>query len=113
VSTVNFRIEFLIVAGQKFSRTQEEIRIGSGITYSTNPANSSLSAVAEMDTVLSGMFSFHIPSGTWQKICDDLGVPFLSGHRNSPIIRARVGHSMLFHHVSCRLHLSVILNLTA
>lgn len=82
------------------SRTTDETRIGGGITYSTNPANSSLSTAAEMDTVLSGMFSFHIPSGTWQNICDDLGVPFLSGQRNSPIIRARVGHSMLFHHVS-------------
>ncbi|XP_059476925.1 muskelin [Neocloeon triangulifer] len=77
--------------------SQDETRLGAGITYSTNSSAASVTLGAEMDTVLSGMFSFHIPSGSWQKICDDLGVPILSGQRSSSIIRARVGHSMLFH----------------
>ncbi|CAB3372834.1 Hypothetical predicted protein [Cloeon dipterum] len=79
--------------------SHDETRLGASasITYSTNASGNALSTAAEMDTVLSGMYSFHIPSGTWQKICDDLGVPIMSGQKNSPIIRARVGHSMLFH----------------
>ncbi|XP_074644616.1 muskelin-like isoform X2 [Tubulanus polymorphus] len=40
------------------------------------------------DPVFSGLFCYHIPTNTWNKICDD-----------GEHIKSRIGHSMLFHPV--------------
>ncbi|XP_041349762.1 muskelin-like [Gigantopelta aegis] len=38
------------------------------------------------DPVFSGLFAYHVPTNTWQKLLDD-----------SSELRSRIGHSMLFH----------------
>ncbi|KAF4519079.1 hypothetical protein B566_EDAN001671 [Ephemera danica] len=51
------------------------------------------------DTVFSGLYAFHVATSTWSKLCEDSEVPvsLAATGVGSPVIRSRVGHSMLFH----------------
>jgi hypothetical protein len=53
--------------------------------------------VGSSEPTFSGLFSYHVPTNTWKKLCDDSSRP---GSPGVPAIRSRVGHSMLFHPVS-------------
>jgi hypothetical protein len=45
----------------------------------------------------SGLYSYHVPTGTWIRLaCDIADKPY---SRDMPIYRSRAGHSMLFHPV--------------
>ncbi|XP_049964033.1 muskelin isoform X1 [Schistocerca serialis cubense] len=50
--------------------------------------------VGPVEPIFSGLFSYHVPTNTWKKLCDDSCWP-----EGAPCtaIRSRVGHSMLFH----------------
>ncbi|XP_023702338.1 muskelin [Cryptotermes secundus] len=50
--------------------------------------------VGTSEPTFSGLFSYHVPTNTWTKLCDDSSRP---GSPGVPTIRSRVGHSMLFH----------------
>ncbi|XP_069681633.1 muskelin [Periplaneta americana] len=50
--------------------------------------------VGSSEPTFSGLFSYHVPTNTWKKLCDDCSRP---GSPGVPTIRSRVGHSMLFH----------------
>ncbi|KAK7873640.1 hypothetical protein R5R35_009328 [Gryllus longicercus] len=50
--------------------------------------------VGTSDPIFSGLYSYHVPTNTWTKLCDDCSRPSSPG---VPTIRSRVGHSMLFH----------------
>ncbi|KAJ8686742.1 hypothetical protein QAD02_022536 [Eretmocerus hayati] len=52
------------------------------------------SATSSNESVFSGLYSYHVPTGTWQKLACDISRP---GNPDVPSIRSRVGHSMLFH----------------
>lgn len=52
------------------------------------------------ESQFSGLYSYHVPTGTWKKLACDASQPSIA---NVPSIRSRVGHSMLFHPVSIRL----------
>lgn len=54
------------------------------------PANST-------EPVYSGLYSYHVPTSTWTALASDIARP---SPPNVPVIRSRVGHSMLFHPVS-------------
>ena len=56
--------------------------------------------VGSSEPIFSGLFSYHVPTNTWTKLCDDCSRP---GSPGVPTIRSRVGHSMLFHPVSTSL----------
>jgi hypothetical protein len=53
--------------------------------------------IGSTEPTFSGLYSYHVPTNTWQKLCDDCSRP---GSPGAPTIRSRVGHSMLFHPVS-------------
>ncbi|XP_046436398.1 muskelin isoform X1 [Neodiprion lecontei] len=46
------------------------------------------------EPVFSGLYSYHVPTGTWSRLACDIARP---SPPNIPTIRSRVGHSMLFH----------------
>ena len=72
---------------------------GSGIG-SVNPAVEGEDHV-EPSSILSGLYSYHIPTSTWKK---------LRNNRSEP--QPRIGHSMLFHPVrSCASCLVFVLTL--
>lgn len=49
------------------------------------------------EPVFSGLYSYHVPTGTWDKLdCDTID----KCSRDVPKYRSRAGHSMLFHSVS-------------
>ncbi|XP_014207147.1 muskelin [Copidosoma floridanum] len=54
------------------------------------------------DLNFSGLFSYHVPTGTWQKLAHDIGRPNI---QNLPSIKSRVGHSMLFNPASRKLYI--------
>lgn len=56
-----------------------------------------------LEPIFSGLYSFHVPTGTWTKLACDVS---RSNIANLPVVRSRVGHSMLFHPVG-----SVLFNL--
>lgn len=56
-----------------------------------NPGN----VVSNPEPVFSGLYSYHIPTNTWNLLWDDTSP-------GGPRIKSRVGHSMLFHPVSIR-----------
>ncbi|XP_033315653.1 muskelin isoform X1 [Bombus bifarius] len=45
------------------------------------------------EPTFSGLYSYHVPTGTWNKLACDIAKPC----PNAPTIRSRAGHSMLFH----------------
>lgn len=47
------------------------------------------------EPTFSGLYSYHVPTGTWNKLACDIAKPC----PNAPTIRSRAGHSMLFHPV--------------
>jgi hypothetical protein len=67
---------------------------GAPVAISGNSAGSN-------DTIFSGLYAFHIPTSTWSMLCDDSAVPvsLAASGVMSPVVRSRVGHSMLFHPV--------------
>lgn len=46
----------------------------------------------------SGLYSYHVPTGTWTRLACDIADKSCS--KDMPIYRSRAGHSMLFHPVS-------------
>ncbi|XP_001607967.2 muskelin [Nasonia vitripennis] len=54
------------------------------------------------ESLFSGLYSYHVPTGTWQKLACDISRPSI---QNVPSIRSRVGHSMLFHPGSRKLYM--------
>lgn len=58
---------------------------GSGSANSPSSANSEL--------CYSGLYSYHVPTNTWTLLRCDVATP----KPTRPVIRSRVGHSMLFH----------------
>lgn len=48
------------------------------------------------EQIFSGLYSYHVPTGTWNKLACDIARPCPT---NAPIIRSRAGHAMLFHPV--------------
>ncbi|XP_043287689.1 muskelin isoform X2 [Venturia canescens] len=54
------------------------------------------------EPVYSGLYSYHVPTGTWNILVSDVARPNPS---NVPVIRSRVGHSMLFHPDSRKLYI--------
>lgn len=54
------------------------------------------------EPIFSGLYSYHVPTGTWTKLASDIARP---SPPNEPVIRSRVGHSMLFHPVIFNVYL--------
>ncbi|XP_077487639.1 muskelin 1 isoform X1 [Amblyomma americanum] len=52
-----------------------------------------------METAFSGLFTYHVPTNTWHKLRDD------SSGNGPQDVRARIGHSMLFHEKSRLLYI--------
>lgn len=48
------------------------------------------------EPIFSGLYSYHIPTGTWTKLAYDTDEQC---SRDVPTYRSRAGHSMLFHPV--------------
>ncbi|XP_014471613.1 PREDICTED: muskelin [Dinoponera quadriceps] len=53
------------------------------------------------DPVFSGLYSYHVPTGTWDKLASDVSDKC---SRDIPSYRSRAGHSMLFHPGSRKLY---------
>lgn len=49
------------------------------------------------EPIFSGLYSYHVPTGTWEKLACDTADKCA---RDIPNYRSRAGHSMLFHPVS-------------
>ncbi|XP_066584109.1 muskelin [Prorops nasuta] len=74
-----------------------------GGRYSITPSNlDDGTASISTETIFSGLYSYHVPSGTWNKllVCD-IATP---STYEMPVIKSRAGHSMLFHPVSRKLY---------
>lgn len=73
-----------------------------GYATTGGPAAMSSNGAGNNDTVFSGLYAFHIPTSTWTLLCEDSAVPasLAVAGVTSPVVRSRVGHSMLFHPVS-------------
>ncbi|KAJ8879988.1 hypothetical protein PR048_020609 [Dryococelus australis] len=65
-----------------------------------------ISLIGNSEPVFSGLFSYHVPTNTWTKLCDDISWQSSPGF---PTIRSRVGHSMLFHPSMTILMLTLLL----
>uniref|UniRef100_A0A224Z4H8 Muskelin n=1 Tax=Rhipicephalus zambeziensis TaxID=60191 RepID=A0A224Z4H8_9ACAR len=52
-----------------------------------------------LETAFSGLFTYHVPTNTWHKLRDD------SSSNGLQDVRARIGHSMLFHEKSRLLYI--------
>ncbi|XP_063226200.1 muskelin isoform X2 [Bacillus rossius redtenbacheri] len=65
-----------------------------GIVIDERASAGCISLIGNSEPVFSGLFSYHVPTNTWSKLCDDISWPSSPGF---PTIRSRVGHSMLFH----------------
>ncbi|CAD1479858.1 unnamed protein product, partial [Heterotrigona itama] len=61
-----------------------------------SPTNSEEHGIITSSTepVFSGLYSYHVPTGTWNRLACDIARPCPT---NAPVIRSRAGHSMLFH----------------
>jgi hypothetical protein len=53
--------------------------------------------VGSSEPIFSGLYSYHVPTNTWKKLCDDVDGPSTPGVAG---LISRVGHTMLFHPVS-------------
>ncbi|XP_058797930.1 muskelin [Phymastichus coffea] len=54
------------------------------------------------ELVFSGLYSYHVPTDTWKILACDI---FRSHIQGVPLVRSRVGHSMLFHPGSRKLYI--------
>jgi len=53
--------------------------------------------VGSSEPIFSGLYSYHVPTNTWQILGDDVDGPTTPGVAG---LISRVGHTMLFHPVS-------------
>ncbi|XP_012278648.1 muskelin isoform X2 [Orussus abietinus] len=58
--------------------------------------------VSSTEPIFSGLYSYHVPTGTWTRLACDIARP---SPPTMPTIRSRVGHSMLFHPGSRKLYI--------
>ncbi|KAK0090010.1 hypothetical protein PV325_004143 [Microctonus aethiopoides] len=59
-------------------------------------------SISPIEPVFSGLYSYHVPTNTWKLLACDIA---RSNLPDDPVIRSRVGHSMLFHPVDRKLYI--------
>ncbi|XP_017793080.1 PREDICTED: muskelin [Habropoda laboriosa] len=57
---------------------------------------------SSIEPIFSGLYSYHVPTGTWNRLACDIARPCPS---NALTIRSRAGHSMLFHSGTRKLYI--------
>lgn len=60
-----------------------------------------LGCVGTAEPIFSGLYSYHVSTNTWHNLCSDSQTP----NGGSPVLRSRVGHSMLFHPINRKLYI--------
>ncbi|XP_053982372.1 muskelin [Hylaeus anthracinus] len=69
-----------------------------------SPTNSDVHGLVPgmAELIFSGLYSYHVPTGTWNRLACDIAKPCLP---DIPTIKSRAGHSMLFHPGSRKLYI--------